>query len=81
VGHKFDFEISTLSRDDILQMNIDELQKKVSKLKRLIREAKMIGQDTTVYEIEYCYLDHERQMRLKAEEASKKLKYRQGENN
>jgi hypothetical protein len=72
VGHKFNFDISTFARDDILQMNIDDLYKNISKLRRLIKETRMLGLDSTQYEIEFCYLEQERDTRNQAENTSKK---------
>tara|TARA_B100000131_G_scaffold102069_1_gene99058 strand:+ start:9058 stop:9297 length:240 start_codon:yes stop_codon:yes gene_type:complete len=77
VGQKFDFECSTFGRDEILEMSSDELQQHIFKFKRKIREATRMGRDTTELEVEYCYLDHERQMRMRSEKFSKK-KRREG---
>jgi hypothetical protein len=67
VGHKFNFEFVPLNRDDITVMSNEDIQHNIIKFKRMIREARTMNQDATQFEVEYCYLDHERQMRLKAE--------------
>lgn len=74
MGHRFDFDCVTFNRDEILQMTLEELQQNIFKYKRKIREAVRMGQDTTQLEVEYCYLDHERQMRSKSEKFIKKLR-------
>ena len=71
MGHKFNFEHVSFNRDDIVEMSNDELQKNIIKFKRIIREARTMGQDTGRLEVEYCYLDHERQMRQKTEKILK----------
>jgi uncharacterized protein YdaL len=65
VGKKFDFEFATLGRDVIRTMADDELSFNVRKLRRMIKEAKKMGRDSLAMEIEYCYLDHEFQLRRK----------------
>lgn len=77
MGQKFNFEYNPLNRDEISEMSGDDLQKNIIKFKRMIKEARTLGQDTTQFEVEFCYLDHERQMRLKAERVVKQ--YRRGE--
>jgi hypothetical protein len=72
MSRKFDFKIVTFSRDQIEQMSADEIQKEIFKLKRIIKEAVIQGKDTTRYEIEYCYLDHERQLRFGYEQRPRK---------
>ena len=67
MSRKFDFDFAPLNRDDILEMSSDELNDHIVKFKRMIKEARTLGQDTTQFEVEFCYLDHERQMRSRAE--------------
>ena len=55
VGHKFNFEHVSFNRDDIVEMSNDELQKNIIKFKRMIREARTMGQDTGRLEVEYCF--------------------------
>jgi len=72
MSRKFDFKIVTFSRDQIEDMTWDDLQQEISKIKRVIKEASLQGRDTTRYEIEYCYLDHERQIRYGYEQRTRK---------
>ena len=72
MSRKFDFNIVTLSRDEISEMSWDELQKELFRIKRVIKEAILQGKDTTRYEIEHCYLDHERQIRNRFEQRPRK---------
>ena len=72
MSRKFGFEVVTFSRDQIEQMSGDDLQKEIFKLKRVIKEAVIQGRNTTRYEIEYCYLDHERQIRYGYEQRTRK---------
>jgi len=53
--------------DEVGGMTNDELQRHIFRVKRTIREARNLGQDTHAHEVEYCYLDHERQMRQRRE--------------
>ena len=63
MSNKFDFGYNPLSKEAIASMSEDEISTSMRKFKRLIKEAKNSGKDTTPYEVEYCYLDHELQMR------------------
>ena len=65
MSHKFDFNFSAYTRDDISQMSIEEIQRQIFKFRRMIREAKSMGRDTMSFEVEFCYLDQERQARLR----------------
>jgi len=67
VGHRFNFEYVPFNRDDISELSTEDLQKHIVKFKRMIKEARSLGQSTTKFEVEFCYLDHERQMRLRSE--------------
>lgn len=71
MSRKFDFDFAPLNRDDIFEMSSDELNDYIIKFKRMIKEARTLGHDTTQFEVEFCYLDHERQMRARAERISK----------
>ncbi len=77
MGQKFDFNYNPFNREDISEMSSDDLQKNIIKFKRMIKEARTMGQDTTKFEVEFCYLDHERQMRQRTERAVRA--YRKGE--
>ena len=72
MSRKFDFNVATFSRDQISEMTWDNLQKEIFRIKRVIKEAAIQGKDTISYEIEYCYLDHERQIRNRFEQRSHK---------
>ena len=63
VSSKFDFSYNPLSKETISSMTEDDLSLSMRRFKRLIKEAKNSGKDATPYEVEYCYLDHELQMR------------------
>ena len=69
MSQKFDFDFVPFSRDSIMEMSSEDLLKHIGKIKRLIREARLSGRDTEPYEVEFCYLDHERQMRQRYEPA------------
>ena len=72
MSRKFNFNIVTFSRDQISEMTWDDLQQEIFMVKRVIKEAIIQGRDTTKYEIEYCYLDHERQIRHRFEQRPRK---------
>ena len=72
MSRKFDFDDATFSRDQISEMTWDNLQKEIFRIKRVIKEAAIQGRDTISYEIEYCYLDHERQIRNRFEQRPRK---------
>ena len=72
MGRKFDFEFSIFSREVISEMSNDDLKHHITRFRRMIKEAKSLGQDTLAFETEFCYLDQERQYRLNAEKATKK---------
>ena len=55
------------SRADIQGMSTDEIHRCMVHFKKLIREARVSGRDTYDYEVEYCYLDNESQLRTKYE--------------
>lgn len=63
MSNKFDFNYKPFSREKIETMSEDDISTSMRKFKRLIREARNSGRDTMPYEVEYCYLDHELQMR------------------
>jgi hypothetical protein len=65
MSKKFSFEVVTHTTDQIAEMAMDEIQTNISKVKKIIREAQKLGQETMQHEVEYCYLDHERQMRMR----------------
>lgn len=63
MSNKFDFNYRPLGKDKIESMSEDDIITFMRKYKRVIKEAKNSGRDSTPYEVEYCYLDHELQMR------------------
>lgn len=65
MSKKFDFEVVTYTTDQIEEMNMDDLYKNINRVKRTIKEANKLGQETQEHEVEFCYLDHERQMRYR----------------
>lgn len=67
MSHKFEFDFVPFTRDTITEMSSDDLHKQLGKVRRMIREARSMGRSTEPYEVEFCYLDHERQMRQRYE--------------
>lgn len=63
MSNKFDFNYKPLSKDRIESMTEDDISVSMRRYKRMIKEARNSGRDPTPYEVEYCYLDHELQMR------------------
>ena len=53
------------SRDEISTFSDRELAEATREVKQCIREARRSGRDSTNLEIEFCYLDNERQRREK----------------
>jgi hypothetical protein len=72
MSKKFDFDVTQFSTDDIGEMSNDELQRHIMRVRRSIKEARKMGYATLSHEVEYCYLDHERQMRHRREQSFKK---------
>ena len=50
MGNKFDFSYSPLSKDAIASMTEDDISLSMRRFKRLIKEAKNSGKDSTPYE-------------------------------
>ena len=69
MGKKFEFEFNPFTHDQIREMSEEDLYKNVATFRRKIKEALRAGKETHPYEVEYCYLEHERIMR----ETSKKI--------
>ena len=65
MSSKFDFSYKPFNKEKIQAMSEDDLHSGLRKLKRLMREARNTGKDPMPYEVEWCYLDHELQMRHK----------------
>lgn len=74
MSKKFDFGVEKFSTDQIGEMSLDEIHRNISRVKRTIREARKMGEETIMHEVEYCYLDHERQMRHRHENFVKSIK-------
>lgn len=73
MGRKFEFEFVPFTFDQIREMSEEDLYKNINSFKRMIREASKIGKDTQPFEVEFCYLEHERIMRTRSQEASKQF--------
>ncbi len=67
MGKKFNFDFTPLTLEDLRRMDEDSLYASINKFKRFIREASKIGKKTLPFETEYCYLEHERQMRARSQ--------------
>ena len=63
MSNKFNFNYRPLTKDKIESLSEDDISTFMRKYKRMIKEARNSGKDPTPYEVEYCYLDHELQMR------------------
>ncbi len=83
MGKKFEFEFNPFTHDQIREMSEEDLHKNVAIFRRKIKEAFRAGKDTRSYEVEYCYLDHERIMRERSrkihEEFVKRNKFKRRE--
>jgi hypothetical protein len=67
VGKKFNFEFKPLTLEELRKMDEDSLYTNINKFRRFIREAGKIGKTTLPFETEFCYLEHERQMRARSQ--------------
>ena len=65
MSKKFDFSFESLTYDQVKAMSFDELHLNMMKFKRMIKEARRVGKETRQFEVEFCYLDNERQLREK----------------
>ena len=72
MSKKFSFEFVSLTDDEIKELTSEELHMNIIKFKRLIREARKAGKEPTPFEIEFCYLDNERQRRSRFENFSRR---------
>lgn len=73
MGKKFNFDFNSFTYDQIREMSEDDLYKNINSFKRMIREAGKSGRETHTFEVEFCYLEHERLMRDRAREVSSRL--------
>ena len=71
MGRKFEFEFTSFTFEQLKEMTQQELQQQLIKFKRMIKEANNAGKDTLPFETEYCYLDHEKQMRYRDQRRSR----------
>jgi len=65
MGKKFDFDFTPFTFEQLKEMSQQELHQQIIRFRRMIKEANASGKDTLPFETEYCYLDHEKQMRFK----------------
>lgn len=65
MGKKFEFDFTPFTFEELKEMTLQELQQHMIKFRRMIKEAQNTGISTLPFETEYCYLDHEKQMRFK----------------
>ena len=65
MSKRFDFDVVRFSLDQIGEMSNEELHRQIMRVKRTINESRMLGHEVIKHEVEYCYLDHERQMRYR----------------
>lgn len=75
MSKKFSFEVITHTSDQIEEMSLDEIHTHLSRVRRTIKEAQKLGQETVNHEVEYCYLDHERQMRMRNDNFSRQRRF------
>lgn len=67
MSKKFSFEFESFTYDELKSMSVEELQLNAMKMKRMIKEARKAGMDTAPFEVEFCYIDNERQFRSRFE--------------
>ena len=67
MSKKFSFDFEPITNDALRELTQEELHMNIIKFKRLIREARKAGMNTGPFEIEFCYLDNERQRRSRYE--------------
>ena len=63
MSKRFKFDFVPKNKEAIMAMSNEDLMSNLRRYRRMIKEARHAGKDPTPFEIEYCYLDHERQMR------------------
>lgn len=67
MSKKFDFEFVPCTYEQLKSFTTDELQLSMIRFKRMIKEARRTGKETQSFEIEFCYLENERQYRMRFE--------------
>ena len=65
MGKKFEFEFTPFTFEELKEMTLQEIQQNMMRFRRMIKEANNSGMDTLPFETEYCYLDHEKQVRFR----------------
>ena len=73
MGRKFEFDFIPFNNDQIREMSDEDLYKNISLFRRKIKEAIKMSKETHLYEVEFCYLEHERIMRDRAREANSRF--------
>ena len=63
MSKRFSFEFVPFTDDQLKALSADELQMSLIRFKRLIKEARKVGKETAPFEVEFCYLDNEKQRR------------------
>jgi hypothetical protein len=71
MSRKFDFEFVSFTFDQLKEMSTDQLKLNMIKFKRMIKEARNQGKDTIPFEVEFSYLENERQLRNKFDNNSR----------
>ena len=72
MSKKFDFDFVPFTYEHIKEMNSDELQLSMVRFRRMIKEAQRTGRETISFEVEFCYLDNERQFRSRFEKTNQR---------
>ena len=76
MGKKFEFEFVSFTFDQLREMSEEDLYKNINSFRRRIREATRANMETQPFEVEFCYLEHERVMREKMKEVQHRLSRR-----
>lgn len=77
MSKKFDFNFVPFTYEQLKEMNSDELQLNMIRFKRMIKEARRTGKETASFEVEFCYLDNERQVRSRFEKNNQRSRRRE----
>ena len=72
MGKKFDFNFIPLTLDQVRAMSEEMLHRNINNFRRMIREGLRAEKDTHQYEVEFCYLEHERIMRERTKDEHQK---------
>lgn len=71
MSKKLEFNFEPFTDEELKEMTSDQLYMNIVKFKRLIKEARKVGKETTPFEVELCYLDNEKQFRSRFEKISR----------